>query len=73
MSAGYCKASNNYEDAVQKASEAFYVQSGLNKIVEQNVNDLRDRLPPYCKKSLEVIVPIVDTIVKQRVELRYEF
>lgn len=70
----YCNANDSeYQEATQKASEAFYVQSGLNVIVDRNVKELEEKLPPYCKKSLAFIVPIVDTIVKQRVELKYEF
>jgi hypothetical protein len=62
-----------YEEAAQKAGEAFYVQSGLNSIVDNNVREIQEKLPPYCKKTLDVIVPIVDIIVKQRIELKYEF
>lgn len=73
LSSGYCRAYNNYDEAAQKAAEAYYVQSGLSTIVDTNVKELQKNLPEYCKKTLDVIVPIVDTIVKQRVELKYEF
>lgn len=62
-----------YEDAAQKTAEALYIQTGLNKIVDDNVRKYQERLPPYCKKTLDFIVPVIDTLVKQRVELRYEF
>lgn len=53
--------------------EAAYVQTGLQDIVNKNVKDIQEKLPPYCKKTLDVIVPIVDIVVKQRMELKYAF
>ena len=64
---------NNYQEGMQKATEAFYVQSGLSVMLDNKVRDIRQRMPGYCNKSLDIIVPLVDTVIKRRVELRYEF
>lgn len=64
---------DNYPEAFQKIGEAMYIQSGLDIIVDKNIRYYQERMPPYCKKTLEIITPIIDTIIKQRVELRYEF
>lgn len=66
-------ASNNYEEATQKATEAFYIQSGLERMITNKANKLQDDLHPYCKKTLAILVPIVDTVIKQRVEITYAF
>lgn len=67
------EGSNNYSEATQKAGEALYIQTGIDDIVRENIRRVEEKLPPYCKKSLEIIVPIVDTVIKQRIEIRYEF
>lgn len=72
LSCEYAKG-NSYEDATQKAGEAFYVQSGLNKMVKTKVEEIQNQLPVSIQKSLGVIIPIVDTVVKHRVEIKYEF
>lgn len=69
---GY-QGEEGYREAGQKAGEALYVQTGLNEIVDRNVKDIQEKLPPYCKKTLDVIMPIVDIVVKQRIEWKHEF
>lgn len=53
--------------------EAFYIQSGIQQCVETTLQKYKDSIPEKYKKLIDIIYPIVDTVIKQRAEVRYEF
>lgn len=67
-----CQA-DNYQEAGQKALEAWYSQSETRNIVQYKLELYQEKLPKEYKKTLAIILPLVDTLIKQRVEVTYEF
>ncbi len=67
-----CQA-ENYIPAAQKVLEAWYVQSETRNIIQYKIELFQEKLPKKYKKTLEIVLPIMDTIIKQRVEVTYEF
>lgn len=63
----------DYNEAAQKAVEAWYVDSSVRQVVQYKLELYQEKIPKKYKKTLEIILPLVDTIIKQRVELKYEF
>jgi hypothetical protein len=67
-----CQA-NNYQEAGQKALEAWYAQSETRNIIQYKLELYQEKLPKEYKKTLAIVIPLVDTLIKQRVEVTYEF
>lgn len=72
MLSSTCQA-ENYIPAAQKVVEAWYVQSETRNIIQYKIELFQEKLPKELKKTLDVVLPMVDTIIKQRVEVTYEF
>lgn len=64
---------NNYKAAFHTATEAAYIQTGSKEIVEKKIEDIKKNIPQEYKKLIDLIGPIMDTIVKQRIEVTYDF
>lgn len=71
-----CRADNNtkeYKQAFDYSVEAAYIQMGLDQTIQYKVEVLQSKIPKEYKKTLDLVVPIIDTLIKKRIEVRYEF
>lgn len=68
-----CIAANNYNEGTQKLAEAYYIDSGLRDIMQDNIDKYKKKLPEPYKTSLQLLIPISDVIIKQRIEYNLEF
>lgn len=72
---GTAKADNNaeYKQALNTTIEAAYVQSGVDVQIKYKVDLIKQKIPKEYQKSFDFIVPVIDTLVKKRIEFKYEF
>ena len=71
-----CRADNNtkeYKQAFDYSVEAAYIQMGLDQTIQYKVEVLQSKIPKEYKKTLDLVVPIIDTLIKKRIEVTYEF
>jgi hypothetical protein len=63
----------NYFEAVNKITEALYVDSDFKKTLEFRLELYKEKVPKELKPTLDVIIPLTDVLIKRRIELKWEF
>lgn len=60
-------------EASKKALEAWYAGSETKIILENKIEIYKEKIPKDIKNNVEIFIPLLDTIIKQKVEWKYEF
>lgn len=64
---------DNYQGAPAQAANAAYKQSGLESTLNAYFDRQAERVPAEYKKLVMKIAPVAQMIIKQRIELQYDF
>jgi hypothetical protein len=68
----FCSISNasNQEDALKKVAEAFYIQSGIDKVVEKLD---KKYTPEVVKEYGGWLLVIQDSVVSKQISYKWEY
>lgn len=61
------------ENDIKICFEAFAKQSGIDKEIERTGTFLYRKIPKNMRKKLDITATLVDTIISQQINVRYEF
>lgn len=62
-----------YRQALDVSREAIYIQLDVKKYID-NVNTIvKNKLPKEMRETMDLVLPIMDVVVKKRIEVKYEF
>lgn len=66
-----CPAQDGYTNGIQKVFEVLWENSRERRDLEEGINYARDKTPVPVVKALEVMLPTLNALREQKLELRY--
>lgn len=63
----------DYGPAVNKITEALYVDSYVRRRLEFKLELYKEKVPKEIKPTLDIIIPLTDVLIQRRIELTWEF
>ncbi len=67
------QSTGDYHTALNVTITQIYKANGVDKIVDAEIEKIKQKVPDYIKQPLNTVSPVIDVIIKQRVEWTYVF
>lgn len=66
------KLQSDTSEAVKKAGEAFYIQSGIKNNINYKIQNVEEKIPETAE-TIKVITPIINMFIEQKVQYKWVF